>query len=512
MIRGEFMVNKMHHKFFMILIFFNISILSAQEHHFVQKLSWQNDDNVFYYEVEIKSLEGSYSTSFETDSNFVEVSLGAGNYQYKVFAYDFLGRKASESEWQNFTVLKAATPKIKKIQKSVTPEVKKDSITIFLDVSDIEDETKVSLVNTKTGKEVSGNLEVTKNSQKKLITSNATFPKVSEGEWKLKITNPSGLSSESEIIIIEKERDFEAEEEARLAEEKRKAEEEARLAEEKRKAEEEARLAEEKRKAEEETRLAEAKRKAEEEARFAEEKRKAEEEARLAEEKRKAEEEARLAEAKRKAEEEARLAEEKHQSEEALFTAKKSKQAKDFTILFGGGIFYNFYDGTLFSYSDTTYWGTERSVPIEPVFDIRIGFLPFKTKTKNFKFGFEFASQFGDGYKKNDYLQVHFPIVLEQLNFVMQRKLFTEKLYLSLKLGGSVLFITEIVNYTQETYRISENSLKFYGELGVQCGLSIIFIPAKDFSVEFGADFNHLFIKNMPTGSVNFYLVMGVRL
>ncbi|MGN7940535.1 excalibur calcium-binding domain-containing protein [Metabacillus sp. 22489] len=139
-------------------------------------------------------------------------------------------------------------------------------------------------------------------------------------------TEKASIKSTTEVTDSETE---EVEEEARLAEEKRKQEEEARLAEEKRKQEEEARLAEEKRKQEEEARLAEEKRKQEEEARLAEEKRKQEEEARLAEEKRKQEEEARLAEEKRKQEEEARLAEEKRKQEEEARLAEEKRKQED---------------------------------------------------------------------------------------------------------------------------------------------------------------------------------------
>ena len=133
--------------------------------------------------------------------------------------------------------------------------------------------------------------------------------------------------AEEAIRLAEEKR--KAEEAARLAEEKRKADEAARLAEEKRKAEEAIRLAEEKRKAEEAIRLAEEKRKAEEAARLAEEKRKADEVARLAEEKRKAEEAARLAEEKRKAEEAARLAEEKRKADEAARLAEEKRKAEE---------------------------------------------------------------------------------------------------------------------------------------------------------------------------------------
>ena len=488
------MVNKLRLGILFIFFSFVSLFLNAQEHQFVQKLSWQNDENVFYYEVEIKSEDEIFYKKLETDLNFVEVSLSSGNYKYRVFAYDFLGREADVSSWQKFTILKAQTPKIIETKKIIIPDLKDENIKIAVNIENLENDSEVSLVNSKTNEEISGNLEIKINSENNLVATNAIFPKVKEGNWKLKITNPGGLYSESEIIKIEKEKDFE--EEKRLAEEKQKLEEEKRLAEEKQKLEEEKRLAEEKQKLEEEKRLAEEKQKLEEEKRLAEEKLKLEEEKRLAEEKRKLEE------------------------EKQILAVKKSKPAKDISLIFGGRFLFEPFDGDFSSlkdysessksYHDSIFWQTYFNLPFVRIMDFRFCFLPFKTK--QWKFGFELAGQFLETYKTNEYINVKFPIIFADFNFVVQKRLFTDKLYFALKFGPSAILVTEIVEYKKETSRSALNSGKFYGELGVQTGISFVFIPLKHFSFEIGADCNQFFVQKSTFGCVSPYIDLGVRL
>ena len=449
------MVNKLRLGILFIFFSFVSLFLNAQEHQFVQKLSWQNDENVFYYEVEIKSEDEIFYKKLETDLNFVEVSLSSGNYKYRVFAYDFLGREADVSSWQKFTILKAQTPKIIETKKIIIPDLKDENIKIAVNIENLENDSEVSLVNSKTNEEISGNLEIKINSENNLVATNAIFPKVKEGNWKLKITNPGGLYSESEIIKIEKEKDFE--EEKRLAEEKQKLEEEKRLAEEKLKLEEEKRLAEEKRKLEE---------------------------------------------------------------EKQILAVKKSKPAKDISLIFGGRFLFEPFDGDFSSlkdysessksYHDSIFWQTYFNLPFVRIMDFRFCFLPFKTK--QWKFGFELAGQFLETYKTNEYINVKFPIIFADFNFVVQKRLFTDKLYFALKFGPSAILVTEIVEYKKETSRSALNSGKFYGELGVQTGISFVFIPLKHFSFEIGADCNQFFVQKSTFGCVSPYIDLGVRL
>ena len=339
-----------------------------------QKIEWKADKNVYEYKIEIQKIPDGKSTYITTQKNFTNVSLEKGKYRYKIHAYDFLGRKSKSTDWINLEILKAAKPVIAENTKPAIKTQKDGSTVLDLNIEDVSKNSKAELINETTGEKIKGKL-VLKDSKNDAGTiadaetqtaTQAQFPKVKEGKWKLRITNPSGLSTETEGIVVDSEAERKkeeariaeekAKEEARIAAEKAKAEEETRVAAEKAKAEEaakaeaEAQLANEKAKAEAEAQLANEKAKAEAEALVAAEKAKAEEEAkiaeqkaaaekaaaeaqRLAQEKAKAEEEKRIAEEKAKAEEEARIAAEKAKAEEeARIAAEKAKAEEEAKI------------------------------------------------------------------------------------------------------------------------------------------------------------------------------------
>ena len=467
-----------------LLVLFSSSILSAQSTKFKQKLSWVEDKNAFDYKVEIRGVETSYKSLLESDTSFVEVSLPAGKYRYRVYAFDFLGRQASVSDWRDFTVLKAVQPQVVNKEKTVVPVKDDKKVSIPVDVKSIEEDSKVELVNKKTNQVVEGKLDVKVDDKNQLVASEAVFPMVEEGNWVVKVTNPSGLFTESEEIKVESNvtrQQLEAE---------RKAEEERIAAE---------RRAEEERIAAEEERLA-AERKAEEESLAAE--RKAEEE-RLAQA-RKVEQE-RL-EAERKADEERLAAEE----ELAKAEVKKNKPAADFSMLVGGGALINIYDGSLLKYNNQTLWKKETDSSVLPEVNVRMAYLP--VKFDGWKTGVELAAQTSILYFENEYIQSYLPFTVVELNCEIQRKLGTDKFLLALKLGGSASIINEIAKYKQDTEEERQASEAAFVNWGAQAGLSFVFIPVKNFEIELGCDFNHVFIPEMPTGNINTYLLMGVRL
>ena len=508
-----------------LLVLFSSSVLSAQSTKFKQKLSWVEDKNAFDYKVEIRGVETSYKSLLQSDTTFVEVSLPAGKYRYRVYAFDFLGRQASVSDWRDFTVLKAIQPQVVNKEKTVVPVKDDKKVSIPVDVKSIEEDSKVELVNKETNQVVEGKLDVKVDDKNQLVASEAVFPMVEEGNWVVKVTNPSGLFTESEEIKVETnvarqqlEAERKAEEERiaaeRRAEEERIAAEEERLAVERRAKEERIaaeRRAEEERIAAEKERLA-VERKAEEEERLAAE-RKAEEESLAAE--RKAEEE-RLAQA-RKAEQE-RLEAERNAEEERLAAeeelakaeVKKNKPAADFSMLVGGGALINIYDGSLLKYNNQTLWKKETDSSVLPEVNVRMAYLP--VKFDGWKAGVELAAQTSILYFDNEYIQSYLPFTVVELNCEIQRKLGTDKFLLALKLGGSASIINEIAKYKQDTEEERQASEAAFVNWGAQAGLSFVFIPVKNFEIELGCDFNHVFIPEMPTGNINTYLVMGVRL
>ena len=342
-----------------VVLFGALQLLHAQVSNLRQKIQWKADKNAYEYQVEIQPLDGGSPTYITTQNNYAELTLTPGNYKYKIHAFDFLGRKSTSTNWTNLEVLKASKPVI--ADEKPVPKANKDgSFELNVNVTEISKDSTIELVNPETGKSIKGDL-ILDNKENQSLSENqsaakAHFDSLPDGQnWKLRVTNPSGLTTESAPLDLGKEAErlaaekAKAEEEAHIAKEKAlteaKAAEEARLAAEKAKAEEEARIAAEKAKAEEEAHIAKekalAEAKAAEEQRIAAEKAKAEEEARIAKEKAlaeaKAAEEARNAAEKAKAEEEARIAKEKalaeaKAAEEARLAAEKAKAEEEARI------------------------------------------------------------------------------------------------------------------------------------------------------------------------------------
>ena len=317
------MVNK---KLLLTFIIFLISsaFLNAQKK-FNQKIQWSEDPNAFEYKVELKDKDGKVEV-FETDENFLTISKPSGNYLYRIFVYDFLGRESNVSDWKVLKITKAVQPKIEKIQPKVEiPVIIEEtgkakvakSVEIPVAVDSVTKESKVELVNTKTKEKIEVKISKVESGK----ATSVVAENIPEGQYKVKVTNPGGLSSESESVVkVEKQdekvvRENLRKEAERIAREKAEAEEKARL--------EAERIAREKAEAEEQARL--------EAERIAREKAEAEEQARLeaeriaAEEKARAEELARI-EAERKALEEAELKERIRVAEEARQAAEKARQ------------------------------------------------------------------------------------------------------------------------------------------------------------------------------------------
>ena len=200
------MLNK---KIFDLHIIFLILLLSApllygQEKEFSQTLSWEEDENAFSYRVELQSLEDKSLQSFETEDSSIKLKLKPGKYKYKIYALDFLGRDASESDWQDFTVIKAMKPVIEDLPANLlVADNEKVDFSVPVEVSSITKETSVVIVNTKSKEEIKGSLKFITRGEE-IIASNAVFPEVSEGNWVIKITNPSGLMSQTDEIEVTK--------------------------------------------------------------------------------------------------------------------------------------------------------------------------------------------------------------------------------------------------------------------------------------------------------------------
>ncbi|MDR2181302.1 MAG: hypothetical protein LBN92_01325 [Treponema sp.] len=93
-------------------------ILKTQtgEQTIIQRLSWPPDGNAYRYEVVIERQEGrEFVVVHEefTTVSVLEVSLGPGNYRYRVGIYNFLGQHEYTTNWASFVIIPALQPLIR---------------------------------------------------------------------------------------------------------------------------------------------------------------------------------------------------------------------------------------------------------------------------------------------------------------------------------------------------------------------------------------------------------------
>ena len=217
--------------------------LSAQSSQkFKQILKWNSDPNVLEYKVEIQTSAGKSVSTVTTEESSISLALKEGSYRYRITAYDFLGREAVTTNWVNFEVALAKLPEIKHQKKIESLGEDGKALELNVNVEDVTSDTKAELVNIETGKSIAGQLVLSSaagapaaglTASETHAANKVRFTEVPEGKWKLVITNPSGLASESqefEVRDVIKEQKLAAAkaEEERLAREKAEAEERAR--------------------------------------------------------------------------------------------------------------------------------------------------------------------------------------------------------------------------------------------------------------------------------------------
>ena len=524
-------------KYALLMLLLGAAALPLSAADFTQRLEWKADKNVFEYKVEIQPASGE-SKLISTEKNFVELSLPAGQYRYRVHAYDFLGREARVSEWTSFEILKASTPEITLPKESVDLSADSKTLEMPVTIADITGATTVELVNAATGKVIKGTLAGS--AAKGAVGSEtaratmAQFKNVPEGEWKLRVTNPSGLASESPAFSvidrqrIEKERLAEeaaaaaalaaaakAAEELRIAEEKaelQRLEAERKEAERIAKAEEEQRIAEEKA---EQKRLAEEQKEAERIAKAEEKERIAEEKAeqkRLLEEQKEAERVAKAEEKERVAEEKKRAAEEKKVEEEQKKAEKEKEKAekrakrvytdnKTVTVALGGGLGF-ISNAELKEFNDSS---------IMPMGNLRVD--AFLVKSRSSRFGFELWGQFLPLKTSAEYYDISLYIgslqvaAVYRLNFSQSNRLFFQ-----VKAGGGGLMMYKSIAFTKDSTGRDEAGKEMFLYPSFGGGLSLGYIPTGFVSLEIGVDGTYGLIQEMNSFFIMPYISLGLRL
>ena len=510
------------------VIFLQSFFIFAQENktYFEQKIEWQSDENADKYKVQVKNIKTNQVYSFETENNFIDFSknpLPAGSYEFNVTAVDFLGFESEPSVFERFEIMKAMLPEIvKTADEAIVPEENSKKLKIQIDVKNISEDSKVELVNENTKEIVKGTLE-TKDTSDGMEATNAEFPKVHEGEWHLRITNPGGKTNESSGIKIIDKKTYDA----RIAAEKAKAEAQRQkeLAEqaESAKRTEAAKAEAEAQRQKELAEQAEIARRAEEAAKAEAQKQKELAEqveiARRAEaakaESQKQKELAEQAEIAKRAEEEAKAESQKQKelaeqaeiarrAEEAAKAAAEAQRQKELAVQTKNrnfpGLYFAAEAGFLWSpFNDEFLAGS-----IVPAVGAKIGILSAERKNR---FGFELESLLSKYSVSSDYYDYGDEFGIFSGNFVYEREL-TKHFLLNVKAGGNAMLIKNSAAYNDSE---SEDKGGTYGYIGIQGGTYILFRIKKHIIIEAGADYYHIFINGMAGDFVSPKLLVEVR-
>ena len=557
--KRSFVLKNLIFLFFAIIFSVNCGYeIFAWEKHFEQKIEWKSDSNAFEYKVEVRDVAGGKISSYTTSDNFLNLNLSAGNYQYRVTVYDFLGRESNVSPWQNFEIRKASTPEIQKIEKNIQAVAdESNKISLPVHVESVAQGTSVSLVNAKTNEKVQGKLIVDAATNSEVASaSKAEFPKVPDGDWRIVVENPSGLSSSSDVISIkttdvsairEAER-LAAEEAARKEQERLAAEEAARKEQEKLAAEEASRKEQERLAAEETERKEKERLAAEEAARKEQEKLAAEEAARKEQEKLAAEEAARkeqkrlaAEEAARKekerlaAEEAARKEEEKLEEEKLLaenqnagdeetdenesdLQKKKSKRAAGINLKLGVNVVWNLFDSDILNLKNYDhFFADELPFTMSPVPTAALSVIP--NFTWRFKPGIEFLIYGGVIYYNEEADESPYfpdfdifqkmPFEVLQANLILQFKIIPERLYLNGKIGGGAFFVSMYTSFNSSGSEHDREHHFVYPK--ANAGLSLEWQPYKHLVFELGTDYNIALSNKVHLSYLSPYVLMGLR-
>ncbi|MCQ2586724.1 MAG: hypothetical protein MJ174_01320 [Treponema sp.] len=521
------------------LIFLCNLSLFAESPKFVQRLEWSESKNSVNYKVEIQSVENTIEpVFFVTKNTYIEFSLPSGFYKYRVYVYDFLGRERNVSSWHEFEIKKAVMPEVVSVQEKVEVSDDDNQISIPVNVKEVNSESKVVLVNTNTGEEIEGQLNIADEDSKKYSEAFiAHFPKVETGNWKLKITNPGGLTTESIQLEIANKIEKESEEPEKIAEvtepEEEKSDDSEKIAEvtepEENKTEEPEKIADvaepEEEKSDDSEKIAEVTEpeedKTEEPEKIVEitepEEEKSDDSEKIAEVTEsvedKTEEPEKIADVAEpeedKTEEPEKIVEVTEPEEEksddsekiAEVTEPEEKKPYDplgFSFNFGGA--YSFLlplqEISLADYAD------------EPTYSLGFSFAYVPARNKKLDFGFELSAYVTNITTSTSSVFVFMPLSTIDLSLITKLQLVDDKLALNLKTGGGVtLLFTSYKNNLSTDPSVD----KMYGYLNGMAGLSLSWTPSKFVQLETGANAYFDFITNKFTIAINPYMAIGVR-
>lgn len=170
---------------------------------FVQRLQWEEYEDIRFYKVEIeeRKSDGTFGNILEqdTEQNFIELSLPSGSYRYRVSLYNVLGNFENQSDWLYFNILKALQPRL----SSVTRD---ESDNLVFTGENLLPASKFEMTySDANGKKVVAEGKISKSGNgNKTQSVRFNTKDLPAGKYKFSVSNPGGLKDEREFEIKEK--------------------------------------------------------------------------------------------------------------------------------------------------------------------------------------------------------------------------------------------------------------------------------------------------------------------
>jgi len=182
---------------------------SEGELRFIQRLTWNEADYVLRYEVIVEKQEkdGTYRETerVSVEHNFVEFSLTAGRYRYRVDLYDLVDQLAASSEWREFDVIRALQPSLTIFNPRAfyIDDDENDVWEITLRGRNLLPDSEIYLV--RDGSKIKPRRQIFEGESCRLIFS---WESLVIGEYSIYVKNPGGLDTQSGPFIIANKKKF----------------------------------------------------------------------------------------------------------------------------------------------------------------------------------------------------------------------------------------------------------------------------------------------------------------
>jgi hypothetical protein len=175
-------------------VFAQSSQAENERDQFVQRLTWDNDPNVFKYEVLIERESGGIIERRITTDNYIEVSLPPGRYTYTVNVYNLLDIIEYRMSAVSFEVQEALQPVVTKWTPSVFNLADGNSEVTFSGTNLLNGAQILLVKNGPKGERVV-TAEVFASSDGTSARVRLPLAEIEKGKWTVYITNPGGLKA-----------------------------------------------------------------------------------------------------------------------------------------------------------------------------------------------------------------------------------------------------------------------------------------------------------------------------